>query len=125
MIYERETTTTLAELRNSFVTIIWERPFQALLSQAITTIQPEKWKEIIASNGAANQSFYTQEIPNIGLQKKLWYHELIIMIRCFRRMKLKKEIQAIKELNEQEKAAQAAKAAQGGMGCDGGPPDSV
>ena len=29
----------------------------------------------------------------------------------FRRMKLKKEIQAIKELNEQEKAAQAAKAA--------------
>ena len=27
-------------------------------------------------------------------------------------MKLKKEIQAIKELNEQEKAAQAAKAAQ-------------
>lgn len=41
-------------------------------------------------------------------------------------MKLKKEIQAIKELNEQEKAAQAAKAAQGGgMGCDGGPPDSV
>ena len=41
-------------------------------------------------------------------------------------MKLKKEIQAIKELNEQEKAAQAAKAAHvGGGGCDGGPPDSV
>ena len=40
-------------------------------------------------------------------------------------MKLKKEIQAIKELNEQEKAAQAAKASQmGGGGCDG-PPDSV
>ena len=40
-------------------------------------------------------------------------------------MKLKKEIQAIKELNEQEKAAQAAKAAHVGGGCDGGPPDSV
>ena len=58
-------------------------------------------------------------------------------------MKLKKEIQAIKELNEQEKAAQAAKAAQVRLGgcwwcwdwlfvmqvvqCDGQgqPPDSV
>lgn len=51
-------------------------------------------------------------------QIKIWFQN--------RRMKLKKEIQAIKELNEQEKAAQAAKAAQGGgMGCDGGPPDSV
>ena len=50
-------------------------------------------------------------------------HSLISL--NFRRMKLKKEIQAIKELNEQEKAAQAAKASQmGGGGCDG-PPDSV
>ena len=32
-------------------------------------------------------------------------------VSSFRRMKLKKEIQAIKELNEQEKQAQAAKAA--------------
>ena len=40
-------------------------------------------------------------------------------------MKLKKEIQAIKELNEQEKQAQAAKAAQVGVGCEVGPPDSV
>lgn len=39
-------------------------------------------------------------------------------------MKLKKEIQAIKELNEQEKAAQAAKAANIGVGMDG-QPDSV
>ena len=45
---------------------------------------------------------------------------------CFRRMKLKKEIQAIKELNEQEKQAQAAKIAQVGVGgCEVGPPDSV
>jgi len=36
-------------------------------------------------------------------QIKIWFQN--------RRMKLKKEIQAIKELNEQEKAAQAAKAA--------------
>ena len=50
---------------------------------------------------------------------------LIWALSNFRRMKLKKEIQAIKELNEQEKAAQAAKASQmGGGGCDG-PPDSV
>ena len=50
-------------------------------------------------------------------QIKIWFQN--------RRMKLKKEIQAIKELNEQEKAAQAAKASQmGGGGCDG-PPDSV
>ena len=39
----------------------------------------------------------------------------------FRRMKLKKEIQAIKELNEQEKQAQAAKAAaQAVQQCDQG-----
>ncbi len=37
-------------------------------------------------------------------QIKIWFQN--------RRMKLKKEIQAIKELNEQEKQAQAAKAAQ-------------
>merc|ERR1719410_3016778 len=50
-------------------------------------------------------------------QIKIWFQN--------RRMKLKKEIQAIKELNEQEKAAQAAKASQmGGVGMDG-PPDSV
>ena len=36
-------------------------------------------------------------------QIKIWFQN--------RRMKLKKEIQAIKELNEQEKQAQAAKAA--------------
>lgn len=44
-------------------------------------------------------------------QIKIWFQN--------RRMKLKKEIQAIKELNEQEKQAQAAKAA---MGHDHGPP---
>jgi len=49
-------------------------------------------------------------------QIKIWFQN--------RRMKLKKEIQAIKELNEQEKAAQAAKAQHVGGGCDG-PPDSV
>ena len=40
-------------------------------------------------------------------------------------MKLKKEIQAIKELNEQEKAAQAAKAANIAAQCEGPPPDSA
>merc|ERR1712029_1201926 len=51
-------------------------------------------------------------------QIKIWFQN--------RRMKLKKEIQAIKELNEQEKQAQAAKAAQVGVGgCEVGPPDSV
>jgi len=51
-------------------------------------------------------------------QIKIWFQN--------RRMKLKKEIQAIKELNEQEKAAQAAKAAQV-VQCEGQgqPPDSV
>jgi len=49
-------------------------------------------------------------------QIKIWFQN--------RRMKLKKEIQAIKELNEQEKAAQAAKAAQVAQ-CEGPPPDSV
>jgi len=49
-------------------------------------------------------------------QIKIWFQN--------RRMKLKKEIQAIKELNEQEKAAQAAKAAQVAQ-CEGQPPDSV
>lgn len=45
-----------------------------------------------------------------------------------RRMKLKKEIQAIKELNEQEKAAQAAKASAAAIAqqqCEGPPPDSA
>ena len=47
-------------------------------------------------------------------QIKVWFQN--------RRMKLKKEIQAIKELNEQEKQAQAAKAAHGGhpVHLDGG-----
>merc|ERR1712012_172089 len=47
-------------------------------------------------------------------QIKIWFQN--------RRMKLKKEIQAIKELNEQEKQAQAAKAAHGGhpVHLDGG-----
>ena len=40
-------------------------------------------------------------------------------------MKLKKEIQAIKELNEQEKQAQAAKASAIAVQCgDGQPPDA-
>ena len=47
-------------------------------------------------------------------QIKIWFQN--------RRMKLKKEIQAIKELNEQEKQAQAAKAAHAGhpVHLDGG-----
>lgn len=47
-------------------------------------------------------------------QIKIWFQN--------RRMKLKKEIQAIKELNEQEKQAQAAKAVHGhpGVHLDGG-----
>ena len=39
-----------------------------------------------------------------------------LKIHICRRMKLKKEIQAIKELNEQEKQAQAAKAAAAQVG---------
>ena len=46
-------------------------------------------------------------------QIKIWFQN--------RRMKLKKEIQAIKELNEQEKQAQAAKI--GHHGHHDGPPD--
>lgn len=38
---------------------------QALLSEAITVIQPKELKEIITSNGAANQSSSTQEIPTM------------------------------------------------------------
>jgi hypothetical protein len=45
-------------------------------------------------------------------QIKIWFQN--------RRMKLKKEIQAIKELNEQEKQAQAAKAAHHGQHDGGG-----
>ncbi len=42
-----------------------------------------------------------------------------LMLLIFsRRMKLKKEIQAIKELNEQEKQAQAAKAAAVAAQCE-------
>ncbi|ODN05862.1 Homeotic protein ultrabithorax [Orchesella cincta] len=44
-------------------------------------------------------------------QIKIWFQN--------RRMKLKKEIQAIKELNEQEKQAQAAKVVLHGVGNDG------
>ncbi|KAF5275996.1 hypothetical protein FQA39_LY00792 [Lamprigera yunnana] len=44
-------------------------------------------------------------------QIKIWFQN--------RRMKLKKEIQAIKELNEQEKQAQAQKAAAVGQGVGG------
>jgi len=47
-------------------------------------------------------------------QIKIWFQN--------RRMKLKKEIQAIKELNEQEKQAQAAKAAAAAVQCGEGPP---
>jgi len=53
-------------------------------------------------------------------QIKIWFQN--------RRMKLKKEIQAIKELNEQEKAAQAAKASAAAIAqqqCEGPPPDSA
>jgi len=52
-------------------------------------------------------------------QIKIWFQN--------RRMKLKKEIQAIKELNEQEKAAQAAKASAiaAQQQCEGPPPDSA
>jgi hypothetical protein len=45
-------------------------------------------------------------------QIKIWFQN--------RRMKLKKEIQAIKELNEQEKQAQAAKSVVGHGGHHGG-----
>jgi hypothetical protein len=47
----------------------------------------------------------------------LLYMKLIIFLFS-RRMKLKKEIQAIKELNEQEKQAQAAKAAAVAAQCE-------
>lgn len=50
-------------------------------------------------------------------QIKIWFQN--------RRMKLKKEIQAIKELNEQEKAAQAAKAAAIQQQCSDGGPESA
>lgn len=52
-------------------------------------------------------------------QIKIWFQN--------RRMKLKKEIQAIKELNEQEKQAQAAKQAaiQAQQMAEGPPPDSA
>ena len=49
---------------------------------------------------------------SINERDNLIYFISTNLMLCFcRRMKLKKEIQAIKELNEQEKQAQAAKAA--------------
>ena len=62
------------------------------------------------TNWAADENCNIWRIKNFYLQ-----------FVFFRRMKLKKEIQAIKELNEQEKQAQAAKAAaQAVQQCDQG-----